>query len=212
MCRWTSNGDILQDTSSDQRTCWGIRIHVSLQMAAEDKLQSVTWGQNLDVFLCLLWSFLRTFFVSIFVILINHDNCVSCNYTEWLCRAVFKRLKGTGKSGDVSLSTKHFIKQVPIYFSCSGKCCNVLLGNSKNVKWTTKLQLTFNRQGNKKMITKIHFWVNLPFKGTVQLNTIMISFTTRFYSQFKRFLFDLRTFGATFTPVHYNESYDVWWV
>lgn len=31
------------------RTCWSIRMHVGQQMAAEDKLQRVTWGQTLQV-------------------------------------------------------------------------------------------------------------------------------------------------------------------
>ena len=40
----------------------------------------------------------------------------------------------------------HFLKQVPIYFSCLGECCNAVLPwSSRNVLWTAKLHPTFHQ-------------------------------------------------------------------
>ena len=52
-----------------------------------------------------------------------------------------------------------FGQQVPIYFNCFEKCRKtVLLWSSRNVLWTSKLQL------ERIMTEFFHFWVNFSFK------------------------------------------------
>ena len=58
----------------------------------------------------------------------------------------------------------YILKQVPIYYSCSGEHCNTIwLWSSRNVLWMTKLHLTVHRHSGDQITTAFSFWVNRSF-------------------------------------------------
>ena len=73
-------------------------------------------------------------------------------------------LKSNQKSSPYEVGAKTFLvafyvlKQIPIYFNCSGKCCNtVMLLSSSNILKHAKLKWTFNQHLDENIITEFSF-------------------------------------------------------